>query len=180
MSIREQISARAAAKLEFLPEMYDSALVGYVERGTKGSRHVVACYAYQAMKAVLLRTKKMDALSVFATLKKELSDYRCAYRPVILKKVRQDQLRELIRSKKYVTIQMMNRAIKGIAYSNCEYNGFVYDKEQCIQILKANQSTGNNSDEEDYRQAAFTVENDLVSMHCGRYTPWFLTYIKQS
>ena len=66
----------------------------------------------------------------------------------------------------------------GIEYEKIIILGVVYNKILCSDLLQANQSTNNSNSSQDSAQATALLEEHIIPLDLGEYTPWFLTPVK--
>lgn len=178
MHKQKRVNETAGADLTYLPRDWDSALLGFVERGGSKNRHVHACYGYQAMKAVLLKERKLTPEQVYAHIKQVTNSLHGPDIPIILTRMKRQPMWDAIRRNKYPTWEYMNRAILGLGYAGWKCTGVVYSKSLCASILQEQQSTNNDNELQDYAQALTTIEDTLVPLDLGEFTPWFLTCVQ--
>jgi hypothetical protein len=180
MRKQDRINELADAELHYLPSVFDKALLGYVEQGAAGRRHVQSCYGYQAMKATLLKDFKLSNAQVYAKLKQILAnsnDKMTATAPVILTKLKREPRWNIILANKFPTWEGRNKAILGLAMTGKGYSGVIYNKDTCAKLLQARQSTGSDSELADYAQALTYIDNHLTTADLGKHTPWLLTAV---
>lgn len=180
MRKQDRINELAGAELHYLPSVFDKALIGYVEQGAHGRRHVQSCYGYQAMKATLLKDFKLTEAQVYAKLKQILansSSKNQATAPVILAKLKRIPRWDIILSNKLPTWEGMNKAILGLAMTGSGYTSVIYGKDACAKLLQARQSTGSDNDLADYAQALTYIDEHLTTADLGEHTPWMLTAV---
>lgn len=177
MSLQKRIQDLAGCDLSFLDPYWDAALLGFVERGNGALRHVRACYGYQSMKA-LLKDKYMTPQQLYAMINKQFNDFNLKNAPVILTRYKRVPLWDHIRENNYPVWESFNKAILGLGYIGWNCTGVIYNKLLCTDILQTNQSTNNDSALMDNAHAITHIEEHIIPLDLGEFTPWFLTPVK--
>lgn len=172
-----RINEIAGAELQFLPSEWDAALIGFAERGGSKTRHVKACYGYQAMKAVL-KERKLSPEQVYARIQKVFNASSDINRPLLVMRMKRRPLWETIRRNKYPTWELLNKAIIGLGYDGWNCTGIVYSKPVSAGIIQSKQSTNNNDQLTDLAQAYELLDESLIPLDLGHATPWFVTPVQ--
>ena len=176
MPIRENINELAESNLSYFDPSWDKALLGFVERAGD-NRYVAACYGYQAMKAIL-KDKGCTPQQIYVRLGIVRNSMRDATSPIILTRSSRRPLWRIIREENYPIWDTLNKAILGLGYEGNTCGGVVYNKPLCTSLLQEAQSTNNDNATMDYAQALHFLDESIIPVSLGKYTPWFLTPVK--
>lgn len=162
-------------KLEFFDSQWDSALIGYAERGGPG-RYVLPVYGYQAMKA-LLKEKESNSKKIYALLHKTLSDPMPGRRPLVLTSCGGKALWKRISNMAYPRWEHLDKAIIGIGGSGFSQNGVCYNKSKCIEELRRITTPICENEIQEWLRLNKLIET-IVHSSLGENTPWFITSVK--
>lgn len=177
MHRQNRVTEAADCDLQFLPKEWDAAIIGFAERGGSKTRHVKACYGYQAMKAVL-KERKLSPAQVYAHIQKVFNDYGDVTKPLLVTRMKRRPLWDAIRKNKYPIWELLNKAVIGLGYDGWNCTGVVYSKPVSATILQTKQSTNNNNQLTDLAQAYELLDNSIIPLDLGSFTPWFVTPVQ--
>lgn len=181
MKKRDKIEEIAGSNLHFMDPVFDSALIGFAECGSSTSGGVKACYGYQALKSILCDNNNVQPAEVYARLKMHLSSAWTGNKdkmPILLMKIRGNKLWNIIKNNNFPVWDYFHKAVLGICMHNWQYNGVIYNKQKCIDILSTYQSYNKDSSLERHLQSSNVLDNTVISLDLGINTPWFLTHVK--
>lgn len=171
---REKITEQVQADLKFLPDKWDRALLGYVERGGPG-RHVLPCYGYQAAKAIL-KGIGYTPQAMYPTWNKTVSSMR-GNKPLTLYKYNNRELWKRITEGRLPRWELLDTAIIGLGQLGWEQKGLVYNKATCVDLFVKSQ-TSTRSDMLATVDAITRLETNNIPVSLGEYTPWYLTPVQ--
>lgn len=169
-------SCEYVSKDDFLDTFWDSALIGYAERGGPG-KFVLPVYGYQAMKAVL-NNKNYTPRQTYSILYKTLSQPILGRRPLLLKKYNSKTLWDRIKVENYPRWEYLDKAILGLGSANFGMQGICYNKQKCIDILQSISSSSSDNNWRNFLDMSYKLDNTIISISLGEKSPWFITYIK--
>lgn len=160
----------------YLDDSLDKALLGYVERGG-GSNYLLPCYGYQAIKAVL-KEQNYSGAEMYEKMKELIPYSDNVALPLILTKYKKEDLWAKIRSLKLNRWEGLNSAIIGLGTIGYRNTGVVYNKVLCVEVLEDTSSGLSSNESDDVISSIRKLEENLVPVDVGKYTPWYLTPIK--
>lgn len=176
MHKKSRILEIASCDLNFLPNEFDEAILGIAEQGSSNNGNIRVCYGYQAIKSIL-GSNKITPLEIYARIHYLFSNISDSLPPIILMKFKRKPLWNIITNNRFPIWESLNKAILGLCYDKWEYTGVIYNKQTCINIIDSKQITASNDPLDGTLQALNLVENDIIPVHLGKNSPWFLTKI---
>lgn len=180
MTKREKIESELPENISldkyYLDDILDTAILGYAERGG-GSKYLLPCYGYQAIKAVL-KSKGYYGSKLYSKLKELLPFSSDKHLPLILNKYNKKELWSTVRKLKLNRWEGLDSAVLGIGTIGYKNVGIVYSKSLCIEVLEDTSSGLSTMHSDDLVSSIRKLEENLVPMDVGKYTPWYLTSIK--
>lgn len=169
---REQIEEEVSYDLKFLDDKWDAALLGYAQSGGPG-RHILPCYGYQALKAIIRSSGISDGTDTYIAMQL-LYNSMPIEAPLVLTKLTRPVLWNEAKSKNFMRWESLDNAVLGIGKLKYTTTGLVYSKPLCVDILaKTSKAKGNNT-----VNAIHKLEEELIPVAAQRYTPWYLTPVK--
>lgn len=166
----------AECELKFLHPDWNSALLGFAERGTEEGRYVLPCYGYQALKAIASQ-KTSNPEEIYKLITGAIYDAP-KEKPLIVTRYNHKALWRQVRLYKYPRWQYLDKAIIGLGREGWENSGLVYNKALCCDILVGNQSTLETNPMVLKANARKTLDETIIPVSLGDYSPWFVTQIK--
>lgn len=173
---RERADDISGITLEYLPDWADKAIIGFAQRAnSEGGVDTVACYGYQALKAVL-RDAGYDVGDMYRILS------MCRNTPGILMlyKYSRKELWNAIVSNGPHRWELLDSAVLGIGRAPGEPDAVVYSMPLSTTVLSSvqrwsseNSYTGLNA----VLQAGRMLDNTVLNTYIGPDTPWFATIL---
>ena len=158
--------------LRFMSSRYDKGLLGYVEEGGLGKK--MACYGYQAVKAVLGESRATPE-RMYAELRLMEADDEFE-NVMLLTRYRPRVLWEIAGECRFKRWESLDRAAIGIGSIGYDEVGIVYNKALCLDILKFNSTPMSGEGSYDYITDFFN--RSVMSVNLADSTPYFLTQVK--
>ena len=173
---RERADDVSGLKLAYLPDWADKALIGFAQRAnSNGTIDTVACYGYQALKAVL-----RDAGYDLADMYRVLSICRTTPGVLMLYKYSRKELWGSIAANGLHRWELLDSAVLGIGRAVGEADAVVYSLPLSTTVLSnvqrwssENSYTGLNA----VLQAGRMLDNTVLNTYIGPDTPWFATIL---
>lgn len=168
---REKISDVINLSVGFLPDKWDSAILGFAEQATPSGMKVVPCYGYQALKAVLQYKPSAD---MYRAVQQAINDPDVH----IVHKLSKHHMWNVIYDLKLPRWELMDAAIIGVMYHRNSIAGVCFNKITCDDIIK---DTHAMTEDAIFKQAAHRsvmLENNILPIYLGENSPWYLTPIQ--
>ncbi|MEG1542899.1 MAG: hypothetical protein RR382_00045 [Tannerellaceae bacterium] len=164
----------------FLDDKWDKSIMGFVER-QEGDKHVFRpAYGFQALKSMSKTDNgvKLSPSKAYKNLSKLINND--THQALIITAYDRRQLWDIIEMNDMRIWENLNRAVIGLSsIPSASKRCVVYNKILSAQILQDMQVGQAASDVKNYIDTLEYIDANILGIHLGESTPWFLTPVNQ-